>query len=128
MNNSKKCSIFCDIDGTLIKYREFNQYDKKEAIPIESIINRINKAYDKNHMIILTTARPEYLRIFTMNELNNLQIKYHTLLMSINRGPRILINDYENTNNYRAFNFSVKRNEGIIENSHEDYLWNHIIK
>ena len=93
----KKCAIFCDIDGTLIKYREFSTYKSTKAEPIKNTIKEINRAFNKGHNVILTTARPEYLRFHTLRELNKLNIQYHMLLMSIGRGPRILINDNKNS-------------------------------
>ena len=46
-------------------------------------------------MIILTTARPEYLREHTEKELNQNKLNYDRLIMEIERGPRILINDMD---------------------------------
>ena len=103
----KKCSIFCDIDGTLIKYREFSNYKSSKAEPITNTIKEINRAFNKGHNIILTTARPEYLRFHTLRELNKLNIQYHMLLMSIGRGPRILINDNHLTNYINNININV---------------------
>ena len=73
----KKCAIFCDIDGTLIKYRDFSTYKSTKAEPITNTIKEINRAFNKGHNIILTTARPEYLRFHTLRELNKLNIQYH---------------------------------------------------
>ena len=50
----KKCAIFCDIDGTLIKYREFSNYKSSKAEPINSTVKEINRAFNKGHNIILT--------------------------------------------------------------------------
>ena len=55
---NKKCTIFCDIDGTLIKYREFSTYKSLKAEPINSTVKEINRAFNKGHTIVLTTARP----------------------------------------------------------------------
>ena len=113
----KYCTIFCDIDGTLFSYRTFSKYKTTDPTPIKNTITQINKSYDDGHHIVLTTARPEYLRIHTMNELNKTNIRYHKLVMAIGRGPRILINDNESSAPEidRAFAINVKRNEGFTD-------------
>ena len=115
MTTVKKCTIFCDIDGTLFKYRKFATY--KYTVPeyIKSTILKVNNAYEQGHCIILTTARPEYLRIHTLKELDQANIKYHTLIMGIERGTRILINDNEIPARNRAYAFNLTRNEGFIQ-------------
>ena len=117
----KKCSIFCDIDGTLIKYREFSNYKSSKAEPITNTIKEINRAFNKGHNIILTTARPEYLRFHTLRELNKLNIQYHMLLMSIGRGPRILINDSKLSNKSRTYAINVERDIGMSSTDIETY-------
>ena len=117
----KKCSIFCDIDGTLIKYREFSNYKSSKAEPITNTIKEINRAFNKGHNIILTTARPEYLRFHTLRELNKLNIQYHMLLMSIGRGPRILINDNKPSNKLGAYAINVERDNGFSSDNISKY-------
>lgn len=121
----KFCTLFCDIDGTLLKYRKFETY--KTTIPdnIQTSIDNINKAYDENHTIVLTTARPEYLRQHTMKELDHANIKYHQLIMGLARGSRILINDNENKEINRTFAFNLERNKGFTEK--QEIELNHIL-
>ena len=65
-------------------------------------------------MIVLTTARPEYMREHTEMELTKNGIPYHRLIMQIERGPRYLINDMDpKAPGYRAIAINVKRDEGI---------------
>ena len=117
----KKCAIFCDIDGTLIKYREFSTYKSTKAEPIKNTIKEINRAFNKGHNVILTTARPEYLRFHTLRELNKLNIQYHMLLMSIGRGPRILINDNKPSNKLGAYAINVERDNGFSSDNISKY-------
>jgi len=114
-NMIKKCTIFCDIDGTLFEYRKFATYKTTIPNPIHSAIDQINRAYDNGHRIILTTARPEYLRMHTMKELERANIQYHTLIMGIERGTRILINDNESPEINRAHAFNLTRNIGFSD-------------
>ena len=62
-------TYFCDIDGTILKYRKFETYESSKAEGIKSTIEYLDKASVEGHMIILTTARPEYLRMHTEIEL-----------------------------------------------------------
>ena len=89
---STKC-IFCDIDGTLIKYREFSNYKSSKAEPINSTVKEINRAFNKGHNIILTTGRKEGMRKSTEDQLRRAGIIYDMLIMGIGGGSRVLIND-----------------------------------
>ena len=71
-------------------------------------------------MIILTTARPEYLRDHTVKELEEANLVYDRLIMSIERGPRFLINDMDpNKPGERATGINLLRDNGL--GSHD---WN----
>lgn len=111
----KKSTIFCDIDGTLFHYRNFSTYKKSKPELIFKNIECINLAYDKGHHIVLTTARPEYLKIHTMKELDQSNIKYHQLIMGIERGTRLLINDNEDKHINRAFAINIIRDSEFTE-------------
>ena len=91
----KKNTYFCDIDGTIFKYRKFETYTTTQAEPIETTVDQINEWYDEGHQIVLTTARPEELREHTLVELTNAYVPYDKLIMGIERGPRYLINDMD---------------------------------
>ena len=110
----KKNTYFCDIDGTILKYRKFETYENSKAEGIESTIDYLNRAASEGHMIILTTARPEYLRMHTEIELYENEVPYHRLIMEIERGPRYLINDMDPNNpGERAIAINLKRDKGI---------------
>ena len=42
-NWDKKNTIFCDIDGTIFKYRKFETYKTTEAEPIQSTIDYLKQ-------------------------------------------------------------------------------------
>ena len=110
----KKNTYFCDIDGTIFKYRKFETYTTTQAEPIETTVDQINEWYDEGHQIVLTTARPEELREHTLVELTNAYVPYDKLIMGIERGPRYLINDMDpNKPGERAIAINLKRDEGI---------------
>lgn len=108
-----KCTIFCDIDGTLFHYRKYGTYETTSTIKIQDTIDIINKAYINGHYIILTTARPEHTRTLTCAELNTNKVRYHLLIMGVARGPRIVINDNEHSDIDKAHAFCVERNNTL---------------
>lgn len=95
MTTEKYNTIFCDIDGTLFKYRKFETYETSTPELLSGVREKMIEWNNNGHMIILTTARPEYLREHTEKELELHSIPYHRLIMEIERGPRFLINDMD---------------------------------
>jgi len=110
----KKNTYFCDIDGTIFKYRKFETYTTTDAESIETTVDKLNEWYDDGHQIILTTARPEELREHTLIELTDAHVPYDKLIMGIERGPRYIINDMDPNNpGERAIAINLKRDKGI---------------
>ncbi len=111
----KKSTIFCDIDGTIFKYRKFETYETSEAEPIQSTVSYLKQQYDSGNMIVLTTARPEHLFDHTTFELESNSIPYHRVIMGLERGPRYLINDMDPAKEgERAIAINLIRDKGII--------------
>ena len=110
----KKHTYFVDIDGTILKYRKFETYETTKAEPIKSTINFLIDKAKEGHMIILTTARPEYLHDHTITELHENGVPYNKIIMGIERGPRYIINDMDpNKSEKRAISINLTRDEGI---------------
>jgi len=110
----KKETYFIDIDGTILKYRKFNNYYNKEAEVIPSSLAFIKEKHNEGHMIVLTTARPESMLPHTVKELLKNEIPFHRIISGIERGPRYLINDLDpNKKGDRAIAINIKRDEGI---------------
>ncbi len=110
----KKNTYFVDIDGTIIKYRKFETYQETKAEVIESTKQYLIDRKEEGHMIVLTTARPDWLYEHTVNELKVNDVPFDRLIMGIERGPRYLINDMDPNNpGERAFAINVQRDGGI---------------
>ena len=110
----KKNTYFVDIDGTIFVYREFETYETTEAQVIKSSKQFLQQKKDEGHYIVLTTARPNYIRLHTEYELEVNNIPYDQLVMGIARGPRYLINDLSPSEpGERAIAINLQRNEGI---------------
>jgi hypothetical protein len=89
--NVVRPTLFTDIDGTIV--------DTGTEEPLPFAVERINEAYDRGHMIILTTMRgsgfSHQSRLCcaeTLRLLKSIGLKYHDILFNI-PSPRIVIND-----------------------------------
>ena len=111
----KHPTYFVDIDGTLIKYRPFDQIQTVAPEAITSVLEFIKEKYDEGSHIVITTARPEDLRTHTTRELSFLGVKYHQLVMGIGRGTRYVINDKDPQAPEvdRAVGINLIRNQGL---------------
>lgn len=110
----KYSTYFCDIDGTIFKYRKFETYKDSAPLVTPGALSKLSEIKDNGHMIILTTARPESLRDHTIEELRLSGVPYDSLIMGIERGPRHLINDMDPAKpGKRAISWNLKRDEGM---------------
>ena len=87
----KKRTIFCDIDGTIFKYRKFETIKTTKS-----------------------EFTPEDLRDHTVRELLTMGVPWDKLVMGIERGPRYLINDMDPAKSgLRAIAYSIERDRGL---------------
>jgi len=108
-------TIFCDIDGTLVEHKgDIIKNFQDEPVILKNVIETIKKWDKLNYKIILTTGRQESTRAHTESQLARLGIVYHTLLMGLPNGDRVLLND-KKTNSPRntAYAINLVRNEGL---------------
>jgi hypothetical protein len=112
---TKYPTLFVDIDGTLVKYRKFANLANSILEPIQDVIDKINEAYSNGSVVVITTARPEEYRDYTIGELTEVGVKFHQLVMGIGRGTRYLINDKdpEKPEIERAVAINLTRDQGI---------------
>lgn len=111
----KPKTIFCDIDGTIIKHvHRFSHVGLDPAISLPGVIEKFNEWDSKGHKIILTTARKESARSVTEKQLNEIGLCWDQLIMGVSSGERILINDkYLQNDNDRAKSINVVTDSGF---------------
>lgn len=116
---SKKAStIFCDLDGTIIKHENIPDYTKSIEI-LDGSKEKIEEWRKDNIFIVLTTSRDEQFRLEMEKMLRSLNIRYEYLIMGLPPGPRYLINDKKPYSNIQmAKAFEVERNIGIKSIGH----------
>lgn len=90
----KPKTIFCDIDGTIIKHaHRFSHVSKYPAFDLPGVINKFNEWDSQGHKVILTTARKESARYITEKQLSDLGMAWDLLVMGVTSGTRVIIND-----------------------------------
>jgi len=111
----KQKTIFSDIDGTLVHQVQFENIDPFNSKALPGVVETFTRLFKEGHHIVLTTARPEYLRDTTIQEMDLLGIPFHQLVMGIGRSERILINNksVKNPSEVRATAIEVEKDGGI---------------
>ena len=111
----KNPTFFVDIDGTLVVYRKFSELATSILTPIQEVVDYVNKQYNSGSVIIITTARPESYRDYTIDELQKIGVNYHQLVMDCGRGTRVILNDLdpEQPEILRSVGINLNRNEGF---------------
>lgn len=109
-------TLFIDIDGTLIHHHNIpNMQSKLPTIVLEGVRDKLIEWQGKGYKLILTTGRRESERKVTKQQLSDAGIQYDLLIMGINMGERVIINDVkEDSDEPTARAINVKRNEGFL--------------
>ncbi len=107
-------TIFCDIDGTLIRHQDRPDYDRlPELLP--GSVEKLRAWIAGGYRIILCTARQaaDQPRLAAM--LAALEVPYHDLLCGLASGARILINDRKPQAMFaaQAVSLEIARDAGI---------------
>jgi len=113
-NSYKPSTIFCDLDGTVIKHlHSFSEVSTVEPELLSGVREKFDEWDSKGCKIILVTARKESERYITESHLRKLGIPYDQLIMGVAAGCRILINDRMFENIERALAVNVTTNDGF---------------
>lgn len=113
--NTRAKTIFCDIDGCLVKH----QGSMTEALGIEpeilpGVLKKVNEWDALGYKIILTTGRKESARITTEEQLRKIGLSWDQLIMGLGGGDRILINDLKaDGDGPTAIAINLTRNVGM---------------
>ena len=111
---SGRGTIFCDIDGTLIRHQDRPDYSRlPELLP--GSIEKLRAWMDQGYRIVLCTARPAKDKSRLASMLATLKVPYHDLLCGLSSGARILVNDRKPHAIFaaQALSLEIARNAGI---------------
>jgi len=108
-------TIFCDIDGTLIRHDspEIAFRSDYKMVPLTGTLQKLLEWDRLGYNIILTTGRRESMREITEKQLAEVGIFYDQLIMGIGGGERYLINDTKPDGTVTATAINLSRNAGI---------------
>jgi ribonucleotide monophosphatase NagD (HAD superfamily) len=111
---NNKSTIFCDIDGTIIKAQS-RQEMNDNPVPITENIVRLKEVLSNGSVIIFTTSRPHSMHPQVKEMLQNLGFNNFQLITGLPNTKRILINDYNEANPYpRAIAINIKRDNNNL--------------
>lgn len=118
MYSGKSKTIFCDLDGTLVKHSNpvEAQNPDLELEVLPGTHERLREWDSKGYYIIITTGRKRSAREATKKQLSRAGILYDELIMGFGGGHRYIINDKKpNSDDDTCFSVNLKRNEGITD-------------
>jgi len=108
----KKGTVFCDLDGTLIKHVPVPSETGEEIEIIDGSVEKLREFREKDYYLILTTSRP-YDKVFgVIEKLMSEGLNFDQIICDLPVGPRHLINDSKD-DEIRAIAHVLKRDEGI---------------
>ena len=116
VNRNKSKTIFCDLDGTLVKHSNPVEIQNPnfELKVLPGTHDKLREWDSKGYHIIITTGRKESSREATIKQMQRAGINYDQLIMGFGGAARYIINDRkENSELDTVFAINVERNKGI---------------
>jgi uridine kinase len=108
----KKGTVFCDLDGTIIKHVPVPTETGEEILLLEGSVEKLKEWRKKGYLIILCTSR-QFIKTFgILNKLRSKGIIFDQVICDLPVGPRFLINDSKGKE-VRAIAIALDRDNGI---------------
>jgi len=108
----KKGTIFCDLDGTLIKHVSVPSESGDDIVLLEGAVEKLNEFRAKGYLVVLTTSRSQANLFGVLEKLRTLGLECDQIICDLPVGPRHLINDSKDQE-VRAFAHALTRDVGI---------------
>ncbi len=109
--------LLVDIDGVVFRNQSefFSPYWGDPVTPITDNIDRLRELEGDGAQLIFVTSRPETYRDATLAALEAHGLRVHALVMGCSHSPRVLINDYADSNPYpSATAVNLPRNSATL--------------
>jgi histidinol phosphatase-like enzyme len=107
-------TLFIDIDGTILEHKgNLHRMLTEKPRVLDGVIEKFLRWRAYGHFIVLTTARPEGTRQKTEKQLLKCGIFFDKLIMGLNTGPRVLINDRKPDGTNTAIAICLERDKGL---------------
>ena len=116
MYKGESKTIFCDLDGTLVKHRNpvEAQNPDLELEVLPGTHDKLREWDSKGYYIIITTGRKISARESTKKQLQRAGIFYDQLIMGFGGAFRYIINDRKpNSDIDTSYSINIERNKGI---------------
>ena len=114
-------TIFCDLDGTLVKQPiditllSSPDYELEVLPGVKDFLHAIDA---NRHHLIITTGRKISLKEATIKQLQTAGIFYDQLIMGFGGGDRLLINNTRrDSSEDTAYAVTININEGVLGNN-----------
>lgn len=111
-------TIFCDLDGTLVKHcgDPLAMQNPDHELELLPGVREILLDWDrKRYHVVITTGRKESTRDATVKQLQRAGVLYDQLIMGFGGGDRILINDKKpDSDRDTAYAINLSRNTGVL--------------
>lgn len=112
---SPRKTFVLDIDGTIFQHHGNNfsclYYDERPLLP--GVKKFFDECKEKDHVIILTTARDDSLIEATEKQIRNAGLWYHAIVYNCTTGERHIVNDKKEDGTLTAFSHSIERDSGL---------------
>jgi len=108
----KKGTVFCDLDGTIIKHVQLPTETGEEIRILQGSVEKLREFREKDYFLVLTTSRPQSKVFVALEVLKREGIEFDQVICDLPVGPRHLINDSKDTQ-VRAIVHALERDSGI---------------
>tara|TARA_B100000780_G_C21123307_1_gene455240 strand:+ start:1600 stop:2682 length:1083 start_codon:yes stop_codon:yes gene_type:complete len=118
-------TYFVDFDGTLVKNKGkygSNNWSNLNDDPLTENINVLKSFTEKGATIIITTSRSAKYSNYIKDFLKNNGLNVNHVLCDLNHSPRVIINDFANTNPFPSCSaISFPRNSSLASYFQYDF-------
>jgi len=109
---SKKATIFCDLEGIIIKHETVPADEDENIEFIEGSLEKLKEFRDNGYSLVLTTSRLGNKIFGILEKIKSMGLEFDHIVCDLPVGTRIQISDSKN-GEPRAAAYVVKRNAGI---------------
>lgn len=109
---NKKATIFCDLEGIIIKHSAVPPDEVEDIKFIDGSLEKLKELRDDGYFLILTTSRPSNKIFGIVEKIRSNGLEFDQIVCDLPVGPRIQISDSKN-GEPRATAYVVKKNAGI---------------
>jgi len=108
----KKGTIFCDLDGTLIKHVSLPSETGDDIELLDGSIEKLKEFREKGYLVVLTTSRTQANTFGVLGKLRATGLGFDQIICDLPIGPRHLINDSKD-DEVRAIAHPLIRDVGL---------------